>query len=160
VRSLLGLLAHDNTDVSLAVVGLLVELTDPDTGEEAPTEMGRFVDALLQYQGLELLVQNLSRLDETTSVTTTTTSGGGGSSKDGEDAEKGEGVYATLSVLENLLEFRPAEVASSLCARTGALKYLLKKLKQRKFDSNKLYCAEVLASLLACDPQVSQRILF
>jgi len=34
VKSILGLLAHDNTDVSLAVVGLLVELTDPETAEE------------------------------------------------------------------------------------------------------------------------------
>ena len=149
---MLGLLAHDNTDVSLAVVGLLVELTDSDTGEEAPDEMGHLVDALIQNQGLELLVQNLGRLDDTGGDGA---SGGGGGG--GDDMEKSEGVYATLNVLENLLDFRPVEVASSLNTKTGALKYLLKKLKQRKFDNNKLYCAEILASLLSCDPQVMEK---
>jgi len=148
---LLGLLAHDNTDVSLAVVGLLVELTDSDTGEEAPDDMGQLVDALIQNQALELLIQNLGRLDD--SGDSAHGSGGGG----GDDAEKSEGVYATLNVLENLLDFRPVEVASSLNTKTGALKYLLRKLKQRKFDNNKLYSAEILASLLASDPQVIKK---
>lgn len=146
---MLGLLAHENTDVSLAVVGLLVELTESDTGVEAPDEMGQLVDALIQNQALELLIQNLGRLDDSGD----SASGGGG----GDDAEKNEGVYATLNVLENLLDFRPVEVASSLNAKTGALKYLLKKLKQRKFDNNKLYSAEILASLLASDPQVIRK---
>jgi hypothetical protein len=34
VKSLLGLLAHDNTDISLTVIALLVELTDTETAEE------------------------------------------------------------------------------------------------------------------------------
>lgn len=138
--------------MSLAVVGLLVELTDSDTGEEAPDEMGQLVDALIQNQALELLIQNLGRLDD--SGDSANGSGGGGGD---DDAAKNEGVYATLNVLENLLDFRPVEVASSLNAKTGALKYLLKKLKQRKFDNNKLYSAEILASLLASDPQVIRK---
>ena len=64
VRTLLGLLAHDNTDMSLGVVGLFAELTDGEVGEEAATEMGALVSALVEHQGLELLVQNLGRLDE------------------------------------------------------------------------------------------------
>lgn len=51
-RSLLGLLAHDNTDVSLSVIGLLVELTDPETAEEAAPEMAALVNAILENQVL------------------------------------------------------------------------------------------------------------
>jgi beta-catenin-like protein 1 len=50
VASLLGLLTHDNTDICLAVISLLVELTDIETGEEASLEMGVLVDALVDNQ--------------------------------------------------------------------------------------------------------------
>jgi hypothetical protein len=50
VKSLLGLLAHDNTDVSLAVVGLLSELTDSDTAAEASESMGSLVDCIVAHQ--------------------------------------------------------------------------------------------------------------
>jgi len=130
VKSLLGLLTHDNTDVSLAVVGLLGELTDPETAEEAAESMTSLVDALVANQGLELLVQNLGRLDEARS------------------SEEAEGVHATLGVLENLLDFRPSQIAKQLCVDTGVLKFLLKRLKARKFDPIKLYASEILSILL------------
>lgn len=50
VATLLGLLAHDNTDVSLAVVDLVQELTDVDTLSEHLEEIEGFVDALLAEQ--------------------------------------------------------------------------------------------------------------
>lgn len=71
VRSLLGLLSHENTDISISVIQLLLELMDPETAVEAEEEMGAFVDAIIKEQGLELLVQNLSRLDEVGARTST-----------------------------------------------------------------------------------------
>lgn len=82
----IGMLSHDNTDVSLAAVALLQELTDPaafetnddedddDDAEHAKSSSSSsiavkadprvLIDDLLHHQALELLVQNLSRLDE------------------------------------------------------------------------------------------------
>lgn len=124
----MGLLTHDNADVCLAVIDLLVELTDTETAEEASEEMGVFVDAILAHQGLELLVQNLGRLDESNS-------------------EDSDGVYATMNVFENMLEFRPS-ISATLCSKTGMLKFLLKRVKSKKFDTNKLYASELLSIIL------------
>ncbi|XP_025788437.1 beta-catenin-like protein 1 [Puma concolor] len=64
VQSLLGLLGHDNTDVSIAVVDLLQELTDIDTLHESEEGAEVLIDALVDGQVVALLVQNLERLDE------------------------------------------------------------------------------------------------
>ena len=80
---------------------------------------------------MELLVQNLSRLDEANSP------------------EDFDGVHATFNVLENLADFRPASMCSLLCTRTGVLAYLVKRLRHpRKFDTNKQYAGELLSVLL------------
>jgi beta-catenin-like protein 1 len=86
VVSILGMVAHENTDISIAAVGLLLELMDPETILESDDAIC-VVDAFLEgqvhftytrciclclfparaccvWQGLELVVQNLSRLDE------------------------------------------------------------------------------------------------
>jgi beta-catenin-like protein 1 len=75
-----------------------------------------------------LLVQNLGRLEES-------------------NAEDADGVYGTLNVFENLVEFRPS-LSITLCTKTGIIKFLLKRLKSKKFDSNKLYASELLSILL------------
>lgn len=67
LESLLGLIAHENTDISISVVGLLQELTEPTTLQETEDAIG-LVDAIVALQGLELLVQNLTRLDEKNEV--------------------------------------------------------------------------------------------
>lgn len=67
VPSLLELLAHENTDISVRVVDLLQELTEPDVYNEAPDEADSLIDALLNQQVFALLVQNLERMDETIS---------------------------------------------------------------------------------------------
>lgn len=64
VPTLLGLLAHDNTDISVAVVNLLQELTDTDTLNESQEEAAVLIDALLDQQVCALLVHNLERLNE------------------------------------------------------------------------------------------------
>ena len=62
--ALLGLLSHENTDISVAVVNLLQELTDIDTLNESQEEASVLIDSLLEQQICSLLVHNLERLDE------------------------------------------------------------------------------------------------
>ena len=56
-------------------------------------------------------------------------------------------VYSTLTMVENLVEVKPA-VAEMVCEGTKLLKWLLGKIKVREFDSNKQYASEILAILL------------
>nr|BAE27033.1 unnamed protein product [Mus musculus] len=128
VQSLLGLLGHDNTDVSIAVVDLLEELTDIDTLHESEEGAEVLIDALVDGQVVALLVQNLERLDESV-------------------REEADGVHNTLAIVENMAEFRPEMCTEA--AQQGLLQWLLKRLKAKMpFDANKLYCSEVLAILL------------
>ncbi|KAK2718224.1 beta-catenin-like protein 1 isoform X2 [Artemia franciscana] len=132
VQSLMGLLTHDNTDISVAVVNLLQELTDLDTVEESQEGADVLIDALKQQQVVALLVQNLERLDETV-------------------PEESEGVHNSLAVVENLAEMRPEMCLEA--AQQGLIQWLLKRLKAKMpFDSNKLYVSEILSILLHAIP--------
>lgn len=64
VPTVLGLLSHENTDIAVAVVNLLQELTDIDTLNESQEEAAILIDSLLEQQICSLLVHNLERLDE------------------------------------------------------------------------------------------------
>lgn len=73
VTSILSLLSHENTDIAIDAIELINELTDEDVGtgedelersDEATAGMKEFVNALLDNELLELLVQNLERLNE------------------------------------------------------------------------------------------------
>ncbi|XP_078508240.1 beta-catenin-like protein 1 [Lissotriton helveticus] len=128
VHSLLGLLGHDNTDVSIAVVDLLQELTDIDTLHESEEGAEVLIDSLVDGQVVALLVQNLERLDEAVK-------------------EEVDGVHNTLAIIENMTEFRPEMCTDA--AQQGLMLWLLKRLKAKMpFDANKLYCSEILAILL------------
>nr|XP_033819746.1 beta-catenin-like protein 1 isoform X1 [Geotrypetes seraphini] len=128
VHSLLGLLGHDNTDVSIAVVDLLQELTDIDTLHESEEGAEVLIDSLVDGQVIALLVQNLERLDESVK-------------------EESDGVHNTLAIIENMTEFRP-EICTD-AVQQGLMQWLLKRLKAKMpFDANKLYCSEILAILL------------
>ena len=50
VQTLVGLLSHDNSDVAIAVIDLLQELTDVDTLNESEEEAERLIEALLREQ--------------------------------------------------------------------------------------------------------------
>jgi len=152
LRSLLGLLSHDNADIAMDVVRLLAEMTDEDSlaaaqaaegaaddgaedsdgdeelvagsggdeggvgaraakrrrrdeeragGRAATAAAGAtaLVEALRGDGGLDLLVQTLWRCDDAAAAG---------------DSDGADGVYATLGLLENLLEFQP-EIAVPLC---------------------------------------------
>ncbi|EZA50155.1 hypothetical protein DMN91_001553 [Ooceraea biroi] len=133
VPSLLELLSHENTDIAVGVVDLLQELTDVDILHESQEGADTLIDALLEQQVCALLVQNLDRLDETIK-------------------EESDGVYNTLAIFENLLEFRP-----DLCAdagKQGLMQWLLRRIKTKApFDANKLYASELLSILLQHTPE-------
>lgn len=61
--SLVGLLTHENTDISGDVVEVISELTDEDVDAEAE-QWAALVDAMMDADVLDMLVSNLERLDE------------------------------------------------------------------------------------------------
>nr|CAG4636896.1 EOG090X03ST [Ceriodaphnia reticulata] len=118
IPTLLGLLSHDNTDISVAVVNLLQELTDIDTLNESQDEAAVLIDALLDQQVCALLVHNLERLNEAQS-------------------EEADGVHNSLAIVENLTEIRPEVCLQA--AQQGLLTWVLKRLRAKSpFDANKL----------------------
>lgn len=126
ISTLLGLLNHDNSDISVAVIDLIQELTDIDTLNESEEGTNALIQALAAQQICALLVQNLDRLNDAVS------------------REESDGVHNTLAIVENLIEFRP-EVCKE-AAEAGLMTWLIsKRLKVRMtFDDNKLYCSEIL----------------
>ncbi|OWA52592.1 Beta-catenin-like protein 1 [Hypsibius exemplaris] len=128
ISTIIQLLSHENSDISIATVDLLQELTDVDTLTESFEDASRLVDVLIKEQVVASLIQNMERLDETVK-------------------EEADGVHNTLSVLENILEFKPD--SSDAVAKLGLLKWILKRLKLKMpFDANKLYASEILSILV------------
>jgi beta-catenin-like protein 1 len=85
-------------------------------------------DEQLNNSLLDLLVANLSRLDEK------------------EDTDS-QGVFHILGVLENLLSFMPP-LAEQIVENTTLLPWLLKRVSQKAYDSNKQYASEILSIIL------------
>ncbi|KAF8736475.1 hypothetical protein AX14_000272 [Amanita brunnescens Koide BX004] len=133
---LIGLLAHENVDIVIDVVELIHELTDEDAGneedeesaEETAAAMKSLVDGLLENSIMELLVDNLSRLNED------------------EEADR-QGVFHVLGIFENLLGFNP-DLATQLASKTKILSWLLNRIQHKQHDENRGYTAELLSILL------------
>ena len=127
VGSLVSLLSHENTDIAIAVVELLGELTgeDVEVGEE---QWKKLVSALVEGGVVGLLVQNLGRLDE-------------------DQEEDREGVYHILEVVENLLADN-----RNLEDQRDLVEWLKGRIKRRigtkRVVQNQQYAAEILATLM------------
>lgn len=128
VPSIVGLLGHENTDIAVDVVDLLVDLTDEDILEDNDEPARTLVDALVENNALELLVQNIARLSEA-------------------DPDEAAAIHNTLSTIENMIEVKP-QVAEIVCERTKLLRWLMGRIKVREYDPNKQYASEILAILL------------
>lgn len=128
VGSLVGLLAHENTDIAIDAVEIISELTDEDV-EAEQDQWDAIVDAMVEADLLDLLVSNFSRLSES-------------------NESDRSGVYHALSVLENLSS-RPS-LAEKIGQDTTILQWLLQRIQKREspVSQNKQYAAEVLAILL------------
>ena len=97
------------------VVQLLQDLTNPYVFEddEKSDEPARvLVDVLVENNVLELLVQNLQRLNDSDP------------DEMASDPDEMAAVYCTLMTVENLVEVKPA-VAEMVCERMKLLKWLL-----------------------------------
>ncbi|KAI0207002.1 DUF1716-domain-containing protein [Astrocystis sublimbata] len=139
-ESLVGLLAHENTDIAIDAVEIIDELTDEDvSAEEAQYEA--LVDALLAADLLSLLVSNLERLDET------------------QETDRG-GIYHALGIVENLCG-RTA-TAERVAENEGLLKWLLRRIQVKEegggVSQNKQYAAEILAILVQNSPKNRRKL--
>ena len=72
-------------------------------------------------------------------------------------SEESDGVHMTLAIIENLCEYKRAEVTRK-AGEQGFMTWLLKRVRVRQYDPNKLYSSEILAILLQ-DNEPNQRLL-
>ncbi|KAI1421175.1 Catenin-beta-like protein [Xylaria sp. FL1777] len=130
VGSLVGLLAHENTDIAIDAVEIIDELTDEDVAAEE-AQYDALVEALLEADLLSLLVSNLERLDET------------------QETDRG-GVYHALGIVENLCG--RTVTAERVAKDEGLLNWLLRRIQMKEegggVSQNKQYAAEILAILV------------
>jgi beta-catenin-like protein 1 len=128
VGSLVGLLAHENTDIAIDAVEIVSELTDEDV-EVKQEQWTSIVDAMVDSDLLDLLVSNFARFNE-------------------KNESDRSGVYHALSVLENLASQQT--LAEKIGQDTTVLKWLLERIQKKEspVTQNKQYTAEVLAILL------------
>lgn len=132
VGNLVGLLAHENTDIAIDAVEIISELTDEDV-EAEQEQWNEIVDAMVEADLLDLLVSNFARFDE------------------GNESDR-SGVYHALSVLENLAS--RTSTAEKIGQDTSVLKWLLERIQKKEspVSQNKQYAAEILAILLQSSP--------
>ncbi|KAJ7638860.1 Catenin-beta-like protein [Roridomyces roridus] len=138
VTLLIGLLSHENADIVIDVVEVIHELTDEDVGNEgeededeertAEEALKLLIEGLLENSILELLVDNLTRLNEA------------------EESDR-QGVFHILGTFENILGFSP-ELSTQLVAKTNILPWLLTRIQSKTHEENRGYAAELLSILL------------
>ncbi|RMZ67303.1 DUF1716 domain [Pyrenophora seminiperda CCB06] len=124
---LVELLAHENTDIAIAAIEMISELTDEDVAGEQE-QWDALVTAFMEADLLSLLISNFSRFDET-------------------DEADASGVYNSLSVIENLLS-QPANT-DIIGGQPALLKWLLDRIQKAENPTsrNKQYASEILSIL-------------
>jgi len=131
VTSLLGLLAHENSDIAMDVADLLHELSDADDAD--PEDTKALLEHFFEHEAHTLLVDYIQRLDES-------------------EEDEATAVHSALGTLEAMLEAMP-HAAAAMAQKAGLMKWLLARLKVRAFHANKLYASELLSVLLQQSPQ-------
>eukprot|EP01125_Pyxidicula_operculata_P011017 TRINITY_DN360_c10_g3_i2.p1 TRINITY_DN360_c10_g3~~TRINITY_DN360_c10_g3_i2.p1 ORF type:complete len:457 (+),score=127.17 TRINITY_DN360_c10_g3_i2:308-1678(+) len=126
--SIMSLLIHENTDITVDAIDLIREMIDSDVYEENPEEVQQFIEILVENQIIELLVSNLNRLRES-------------------DSDEKQGVFNVLSIIESLIEAK-LELCDVIGEKTEFLSWILKRIQARDFDDVKQYCGEILSILL------------
>lgn len=132
VKSLVCLLAHENTDIAIDAIEIISELIDEDV-EADPSQWTTIVDSMLEADILDHITSNFSRLDESI------------------ESDRA-GVYHALSVLENLSS-QPS-IAEKVGKDKAVFKYLLSRIQKKEpsVTQNKQYAAEILAIMLQAAP--------
>src|SRR2546423_8082321 len=128
VGSLVSLLAHENTDIAIDAIEVLGELTDEDV-EAEESQWKALVDAMVEADVVDLLTQNLARLDE-------------------KNESDRSGVYHVLSVFENLSS--QVDLAERIGQKSNMLEWLGKQGQEKevRVGQNKQYSAGLLAILV------------
>ena len=141
VPKLLGLLQHENQDISMAVIHLLSELTDPDAliRQDDKASAIQLLEALVENHALELIINQLDQLPEMSS-----------------DVEA-QAVHHTLEMIENMTELDPS-ICSKLLSQTKLSQYLLKRVNVKEFDPNKLYASEILSIVYQVDMEATEQL--
>ncbi|TQV96036.1 DUF1716 domain-containing protein [Cordyceps javanica] len=123
--SLVGLLAHENTDIAIDAIETIGELTDEDAAAEDEQWSG-LVDALVDSDLLDLLASNFSRFNE-------------------DDEMDRNGVYYALGILENLCS--RAQIAARIGEDKRLIPWLIQRIQREEANvtQNKQYAAEILA---------------
>ncbi|KAI2792015.1 Beta-catenin-like protein 1 [Penicillium oxalicum] len=128
VSSLVSLLSHENADIAIDTIQIISELTDEDV-EAEQEQWDTLVNAMMDADLVELLTQNLSRLDE------------------GSETDR-TGVYYILNVLENLSS--QSALSEKIGQDSAVMSWILSRIQRKEspVSQNKQYAAEVLAILL------------
>ncbi|KAH8695724.1 Catenin-beta-like protein [Phaeosphaeriaceae sp. PMI808] len=124
---LIELLAHENTDIAIAAIEIVSELTDEDVAGEQG-QWDTLVAAFLDADLFGLLTSNFARFDET-------------------DSADASGVYYSLNVVENLLS-QPSNI--EMIGRDSKLRaWLLDRIQtpEKPTSQNKQYASEILSIL-------------
>lgn len=124
---LVELLAHENTDIAIAAIEIISELTDEDVAGEQE-QWDAVATAFLEADLLSLLISNFTRFDEA-------------------DTADASGVYHSLSVIENLLS-QPSNT-DIIGKENNLVKWLLDRVQQpeKPTTQNKQYASEILSIL-------------
>lgn len=135
--NLVGLLAHENTDIAIAAIEIISELLDEDV-ETEQEQWDALVSALLDSDLLDLVISNFDRLDEK------------------EESDR-SGVYHSLAVLESLAS------QQAIAERIGTeklLNWLGERMQrpEKPLGQNKQYAAEVLQVMLQSSPLLRERL--
>jgi beta-catenin-like protein 1 len=124
---LVELLAHENTDIAIAAIEMISELTDDDVAAEQE-QWDALVAAFMEADLLSLLISNFTRFDES-------------------DEADASGVYHSLSVIEHLLS-QPTST-DLIGGQATLLKWLLDRIQkpEKPTSQNKQYASEILSIL-------------
>ncbi|XP_063933378.1 beta-catenin-like protein 1 [Zophobas morio] len=132
------LLAHENADISSAVVQLFFELTDDEVLTDFPDEANTLIEALVKDNFILLLYQNIIRMDE-------------------KNADDSTCVHSTLGILENFTSLEP-KLCETIVDSSEFLPWLLGRIRVKQFDQNKLYASEILSILLHHGEIISRKL--
>lgn len=128
MASLVSLLAHENADIAIDAIEIINELIDEDVGA-SDEQWKLLVDAAIDADLLNLLTQNLQRLDE------------------GEEADR-VGIYTSLNILESLSSDN--KLSETIGKDTPLMKWLLQRIQrvESPLSQNKQYAAEIISILV------------
>jgi beta-catenin-like protein 1 len=128
VSSLVSIIAHENADVSIDALEIINELVDEDV-EASEEQWDALVNAALEADLLNLLVQNFGRLDES------------------QETDR-SGIYNSLAILESLAS--QTVLSERIGSNTSILNWLLSRIQKPEslVTQNKQYAAEILAILV------------